>query len=305
MASSGWRTGALTLQREYGATEEGRTTWSRVTGRDATWLCLCVRPTGAGDAGGQAAAIYRSLDAVLQAQGVSRRDVITEKVFLADVRGDVDVFRAVRDQYYLGGNGHPGPRPATTYVQQPPATPGVRCELQARVISPIAGEPLVVRDVAGLAPPAAGKVVSARGYEHVFLRNITGGVAGDGMGYAEQTAAMFAQAAAALARERLGLRDMIRTWIYVTEMERDYAALNRVRTAVYADAGVKRLPASTGIQGGVYPADRGGALDVYALRAEREVEIGVMHAPTLNEAWSYGSAFSRGLWVRRDDRLEL
>jgi len=32
------------------------------------------------------------------------------------------------------------------------------------------------------------------------------------------------------------------------------------------------------------------------------VQIQVMHAPTLNEAWSYGSSFSRGMTVTREDR---
>ena len=42
-------------------------------------------------------------------------------------------------------------------------------------------------------------------------------------------------------------------------MERDHAALNRVRTAFSKRVGAERMPASTGIQGGVYPGDRGGA----------------------------------------------
>ena len=128
--------------------------------------------------------------------------------------------------------------------RQPPAAPGVRCELQARVVLPVPGEPLEGRGVAGLPPSAAGRVVSARGCDHVFLLNLTGGQPGDGLGYAEQTAAMFRLAQTALEREHLSFRDVIRTWIYVDRMEQDYAALNQERGAFFAEAGVTRLPAS-------------------------------------------------------------
>ena len=88
-------------------------------------------------------------------------------------------------------------------------------------------------------------------------------------------------------------------------MERDYDDLNRVRNAFFERVGLRRIPASTGIQGGVYPCDRGGSMDLYAFRTERPVEIDQMHASTLNEAWDYGSSFARGMRVTREDRTVL
>jgi enamine deaminase RidA (YjgF/YER057c/UK114 family) len=99
--------------------------------------------------------------------------------------------------------------------------------------------------------------------------------------------------------------DVIRTWIYLAEMERDYDELNRVRNAFFERIGLTRRPASTGIRGGVYPLDRGGSMDLYALRTQRPIDKDLMHARTLNEAWEYGSAFARGMRVTREDRTVL
>jgi hypothetical protein len=167
MALAELKTCTRPLQIDSGSSADGRTAWSRLSGCDAVLIYVCVRPTGSGDAGQQAARIYGELDDLLGAQGASRHHVITEKAFFADVRRDAAAFRAAREGYYLGGNGHTGALPATSFVEQPPAVPGVWCELQARVMIPVAGEPLTVRDLADLPAPAAGKVVSARGYDHV------------------------------------------------------------------------------------------------------------------------------------------
>lgn len=305
MAISGLRSVAGTINIERGASLDGKGEWSRIEGCDAVTLYVCVRPAGEGDAEYQFSEIYRQLGSLLGEQGASRRHVITEKVYLADVAGDAEQFRTIRETYYTAGNGHGSSLPATTFVQQPPATPGVLGELQCLVMVPLADEPLNVRDLTGLPAPAAGKVVSARGYDHIFMQNITGGHFGDGMDYAGQAEDMFHIAERVLKQEHLTFRDVIRTWIYLDEMERDYATLNRVRSEFFQQNQVERVPASTGIQGGVYPPDRGGLLDLYALRTDREVDIRVMHAPTLNEAWSYGSAFSRGMAVQREDRVML
>ena len=291
------------LEVEHPTLQEGGVTASRINGCGPVKLYVCVSPRGEGGIVEQVREIYDRLHAFLGKQGAGRRDVVTERVFFSDLESQVEIFREIREEFYVGGDGRDPRRPATTYLQQPPCTPGVLCELQARVLVPVEGEEMIVRDLEGLPPPAAGKMVSCRGYDHIYLHNLTGGEPGDGMEYAAQMEQVFDLAEQILEREGLTFRDVIRTWIYVDEMERDYADLNRVRTAFFERVGVRRLPASTGIQGGVYPLDRGGSLDLYALRTERPVKIEVMHAPTLNEAWSYGSSFSRGITVAREDRI--
>lgn len=141
-------------------------------------------------------------------------------------------------------------------------------------------------------------MVSYRDYDHFFLHNITG----EGSGFAAQAGDIFTRAATALSQEELRFADTIRTWIYLPNMERDYQALNQVRRTFFARQGVHRLPASTGIEGGVWPTDRQIAMDLYTLRAARPLRVEVLSARTMNEAPAYGSAFSRGIAVTREDR---
>jgi enamine deaminase RidA (YjgF/YER057c/UK114 family) len=284
------------------AIEQDGTFVSRIESRCATKLYVCVRPIEGGDFTSQAREIYRKLRELLRQQGGERQNVITEKIFFSDIANQVESFRKIREEAYLGGNGSEPHLPATTYLHQPPLEPDVLCELQARVIIPGEGEEMTVTDIEGLPEPAAGKIVSYRGYDHIYLQNLTGGKPGDGLDYAGQMEEVFDRAEEILEREGLTFKDVIRTWLYLDEMERDYADLNRVRTAFFKRVGVERMPASTGIEGGVYPCDRGGSMDLYALRTERSVEVKQMHAPTLNEAWSYGSSFARGMTVTREDR---
>lgn len=275
---------------------------SRIDGIGGTKSYVCARPDPGGDLEAQARQAYGRLDRILKDQGARRQDVVTEKLFLRDL-GDVEALSRVRAAFY------DRPRqdgPATTWLQQPPCREGQALELQARVVFATDVEHDVrVRAVAGDLGAGSARLVSSRGYEHLYAHNITGGTPGDGRDYAAQMADAFGRAEALLEAHGLTFRQVVRTWIYLPRMDRDYAALNRVRTAFFRRAGVERVPASTGIQGGVWPPDRLGSLDLYALRADRPVAARQMHAPTLNEAWAYGSRFCRGMEVTREDRTVL
>ena len=289
---------AASVRVERSTWHEGAVAASRISGSGVVKLYVRVQPVGGGDLVEQVRDIYQKLGELLHEQHAGPQNVITEKVFFADPPGQLEPFNRIRAEFY----GSATSVPATTYLRQPPCTPGVLCELQARVVFSEGKEEVTVRDLDGVAAPAAGKVVSYRGYDHIYLHNLTGGTAGDGRDFHAQTEHVFARSEEILEGQGLSFTDVIRTWLYVDEMERDYDDLNEVRNAFFARHGVERLPASTGIEGGVYPFDRGGAMDLYVLRTERPVQIDVMHAPTLNEAPVYGSAFSRGLTVTREDR---
>jgi len=282
---------------------DGAVVATRIEGIGYTELQVGVRPSGEGRLDNQIWQIYGRLLGLLRRQGASRGHVVAEKVYLQDTHTQAEAFEAARAAFYRGAGELGLDVPAVTYLREPPCESGVLCELQARVLIPAAGEELTVRAIEGLRAPASGQVISCRGIDHIHLYNLTGGQAGDGLSYADQMTEVFDAAEAALEREGATFVDVVRTWIYIDEMERDYDDLNRVRSAFFKRVGVERMPASTGIQAGVFPADRGGAMDVYALRAGQEdVEVAQMHAATLNEAWSYGSAFARGMTVTAEGR---
>ena len=64
---------------------------------------------------------------------------------------------------------------------------------------------------------------------------------------------MFGVAEDLLQRAGLEFRDVVRTWIHLRDIDRDYADLNRARRAFFAARGIDPAPASTGIGGGPVP----------------------------------------------------
>jgi len=99
--------------------------------------------------------------------------------------------------------------------------------------------------------------------------------------------------------------DVVRTWIHLRDIDRDYADLNRARREFFSERGVDPIPASTGIGGA--PAGEGHhlCLGFLAVRSEGPVRRSVMTSPTLNEAPQYGADFVRGMRVEEANKIAL
>jgi len=89
-------------------------------------------------------------------------------------------------------------------------------------------------------------------------------------------------------------RDVVRTWIHLRHIDRDYADLNRARARVLRGAGIDPVPASTGIGGGPVSEAHDLCLGVYAVKAGLPPVRTVMTSPTLNEAPSTAPTSSAG-----------
>lgn len=272
---------------------------AKIEGVEITELYICARPTrNERGFAQQSLSIYDNLFKALSQHGASPCHVITEKMFFSDIDHQFQEFEEIRRRWY--GRFLCDDFPATAFLHQPPCHPGRLCELQAYVLCPTEEGEIKVRSLDGTPGIVSGKVVEHRGIQHLYLANLSGT---DGLEFVEQAEEMFRRAQALLRKERLSFRDVIRTWVYVNNIERDYADLNRVRTRFFREHEVARLPASTGIQGATYPKEKGCAMDLYALVTNRPMKVEVMHAPTMNEAPQYGSSFSRGMRVFFDDRV--
>jgi len=136
-------------------------------------------------------------------------------------------------------------------------------------------------------------------------RLYAGGLYGRGDDSYEQTYAMFAVAENLLQQAGMDFGDVMRTWIYFPEMERDYAGFNRARREFFESRGVDPIPASTGIGAGLVPEEHDLLLGFYAVKGGMPTARAVMTTPTLNEAPDYGSDFSRGMRVEEANRTSL
>jgi enamine deaminase RidA (YjgF/YER057c/UK114 family) len=182
-------------------------------------------------------------------------------------------------------------------VQQPPARPGQLVEIQALAAITGPGGAPGIAPLAGLPPGTSGCLLAAGGIRRAHLAGITGGRPGDALGFRSQADDVFARAEAGLLTQGLALGNVARTWLFIADIDRDYVELNHARRDFFTARRVAPAPASTGIQGIVWPPDRRCSMDMVAYDGPAVGAIRPIRAPTMNEAADYGSDFSRAMRV--------
>lgn len=268
---------------------------------------LCQPEEPAAEVARQAEEAYGALAALLAAAGASGADVASEAIFLRDIRRDLPSVLEVRARA-LAAVGPVAEAGVPAVIQQAPLDGAAVLAVSATVVVPHRREAWSVRDVpaapacrcAGCARSSA-RLVQLGDELTVYTSNVHG-VGGDAFAEALQ---MFEAGEALLARCGMTFRDVVRTWIHLRDIDRDYDALNRARREFFSRRGVDPRPASTGVQGGPFPDVHAFSLRLQALRAPRPLELAPMSTPTLNEAWSYGADFSRGLRVVDANKVAL
>ena len=155
-----------------------------------------------------------------------------------------------------------------------------------------------------------GRIWTGRGFQMLHLPAVRGTMA-DGVlpaGHTAQAKQMFTNVGLGLEAHGMAYPDVVRTWIYVSRLLEWYGELNRVRTAHYAQAGLgvkggPAFPASTGIQGRM--EDEECLMDVLALQSDGPagaVAEPIRGSPRQDQSFNYGSAFSRGMTLKIEDR---
>ena len=257
-------------------------------------------------AGRQAKALYEAMLDELAAAGMGADALVTETVFFRAIEDDAEPVRIGRARAF-GFAGMQVSRPATTFIQQPPLDPGARIELMATALAP--------RDTGvssyevshasacqcnACAPGSRAKVVRLGNYAAVHAGNIHG----SGRDAFAEAYDMFRVAEELLGAAGMGFHNVVRTWIHLRDVDRDYAALNAARREFFRDCGLERRPASTGVQGSP-SSGHDFSLSLQAVASPRPLDIGRMCTPLLNEAWTYGADFSRGLRVVEPNKVTL
>lgn len=104
-------------------------------------------------------------------------------------------------------------------------------------------------------------------------------------------------------------RHCLRTWLYVHDIDVNYADIVKARNACFDRWGLTprtHFIASTGIQGRQASAKVKVSMDAYAVRGLKEEQITYLHAFThLSPTHVYGVAFERGVAVEYGDRKQL
>ncbi len=279
----------------------------RVAGPEARELFFhCQPPAATAGARLQAEAIYRAIVRILEAEGAGFDAVVAETIFLRNLRDDIEFVRDARHRALasIGGTPH---RPATTEIEQPPLDEHACLEVSVQAVLPNASP---ARLALIEATPACGcpECVRAHGLQiHVGeeLRLHAAGLCGPGNNAYEQTLGMFGLAEDLLRQAGMEFRDVVRAWIHLRHIDRDYADLNRARRAFFAARGIDPVPASTGIGGGLVSESHDLCLGIYAVKAGHAPVRTVMSSPTLNEAGQYGADFVRGMRMVETNKIAL
>jgi enamine deaminase RidA (YjgF/YER057c/UK114 family) len=233
--------------------------------------------------------------------------VVQERVFFRNVAADYETFAQARREAYAQVGITGDQLPAATYIEQPPCRHDQAFELQLYAVVPNEGEGVRIQAYPTSSRGAMTKVLEIGDFRHLYITNIGGHFATDSPApsFREQSDAMFAHAAELLREHGLKFPEVLRTWCYLDNIDRDYDEFNLSRNEFFREHDVERLPASTGIRSGLYPPGTLCSMDLYALLNPEDAEIEIMHTPTLNEAADYGSSFSRGMKVAMPDRTIL
>jgi len=306
----------------------------RFAGPEADELAILCRPEGRSlDAVHQAEAVYRALAALLAAHQASFRDLTSETLFLRDVRRELALVLGARTRV-LTDLGQSACAPPPAFIQQAPVGQGTSFELSASAVVPHHRDAWSVRDVravpscacegcarsaarlvrlgpaAGVGstgPLAVGSLRAAKSDSLVRDQTslCTTNVYGAGGDAFEQAWDMFCAAERLLDQCGMGFHDVVRTWIHLRDIDRDYDALNKARREFFRRCGIERRPASTGVQGIPFPDAHDVSMSLHAVKSPRPLDVTLMSTPSLNEAWTYGVDFSRGLKIAEANKVTL
>lgn len=280
----------------------------RFTGPVADELAILCRPeAGSRDAVHQAESVYRALAALLAAHHASFRDLASETLFLRDLRHELPLVLGARKRI-LADIGQSSCAPQPAFIQQAPVDQGVSFELAGSAVIPRHRQASSVRDVMS-GPSCRCEGCARSGARLVRLGDQTSlyttNVYGAGGDTFAQALEMFYAAERLLEMGGMGFRNVVRTWIQLRHIDRDYDTLNTARREFFRRRGVELRPVSTGVQGVPFPDSHDFSMSLYALKAPRPLDVTSMSAPTLNEAWSYGADFSRGLRIAEANKVAL
>ena len=153
---------------------------------------------------------------------------------------------------------------------------------------------------------ATSVVLKRPDYEHYFnmqMHSTAGNVA-------EQTTNVFETYTRFLQSNGCTLKDnAIRTWIYIQDIDVQYAGMVTSRNNIFKKEGLTRdthFIASTGIEGHYICPEALMEIDAYAIKGVDERQIKHLHAAThLNPTYEYGVSFERGTAVDYGDRRHV
>lgn len=256
---------------------------------------LMVRPLEYAGIEQQLAWVHQAYDEALSSIGTDVRTAVFRRYFCSDVHNQAPALSAA--PYARPGN--PECPCAVSWVGQPPVAPA-KVALWSYHVCDTRKELEKVQ----------------RGNCTTLLRGelahhwTTGLTCPTGATSGSQTRGILKQYDDALRERGLRLADhLIRTWLFVQNVDADYAGLVAARREFFAACGLTshtHYVASSGIQGTSAEVAARVSLDAYAISGVRDEQIRYLSAPEhLCPTHNYGVTFERGTSIAYRDRKQI
>ena len=290
-----------------GQVGQARTTIQKSRSEDCTEVHVAATPTRCTghrcSVTKQAREVYGALEEILNDLGAGPEHVVSETIHFRDIENHLSIVQLARREFF-GADGDRSVVPACSFLEQPPCDSSIDISLQAWIVVPDQDSDTRIWTPASRDSYASINIIENPDSRWIRVSNCIGLSSSEGQSvpFMEQAREMFERAASSLKLSDASFQDVVRTWIYVKDIDRDYAGLNTVRDSFFKNQGVIRLPASTGIQGGPFPTRAQCSVDLLAYQGPPTTSIRTMHADSLNEAPDYGPRFSRGMCISTKDR---
>jgi len=201
------------------------------------------------------------------------------------------------------------PDTPVTFVEGGSCFDSVIAGFQIRALKPISDTHIRTIHDQGI---PKGRSWSVNGSTFYILQGIDGGTQTnlDLTNRTSRSEAMFHQAERLLRAQGANYQDVVRTWIYISDILDWYGDFNVVRNKCYSEYGFIHnndtklnaeqmyLPASTGIEG-KNPSGSPATMDVFAVRHSQNSSIKVrpLYGLKQRSPFRYGSAFSRAIVI--------
>jgi enamine deaminase RidA (YjgF/YER057c/UK114 family) len=256
---------------------------------------LIVRPLDHGSIDAHLGLVSSAYRNALDALGLDPRTAVLRRFFCSDLPNQVAALEA-----------HPFSNPCNTaqpcavsWAGQPPIPP-VKVALWAYHISDPAGALDATQDDTSL-------TVRRGELSHYWTTGITYPSADTPY---DQTRGAFEKYEAFLRSRRLSLADhVIRTWLFVQDIDANYRGMAAARREFFAERGLTpdtHFIASTGVGGVCADLAAKVTMDAYAISGLRPQQIEFLAAPQyLSPTHIYGVTFERGVSVAYQDRKHI
>lgn len=257
---------------------------------------LVIRPTEYGSIDRQLDLVLRAYREALGAIGLDTRTALLRRFCCSDLPNQAAVLEACA----LSSRHNQEEPCAVSWVSQPPVAPAKVVLWAYHLDDP----------TRGIDKALDGETLTLRrgALRHHFTTGITNAAPGESS--YEQTWKGLEKYEAFLNANQLSLAsNVIRTWLYVRNIDVNYQGMVAARRRFFAERGLgpdTHFIASSGIEGGAQNVAANVLLDAYAISGVRPEQIAFLKAlDHLSPAHLYGVTFERGTSITYRDRKHV